>query len=223
MPWLCILTPGVVMTRKFQENLFRISARQSDYDKHNENTVSKERFHRVPRHRLASDDPKDVEMSITRSYGRVDEAPDLETQDTSRQRNMAPTQGFSANKTNSHSADNDDDILILSDSGKYVPIERLEKSKKRKRSSLDTGFEVKDAVRELNSLHISTPVDLPTQHTRKKARSQTFERQMAFGKEKQKKQKHKSVEKRAVVGNENPPEPPFSTFVAGHLPLNTSN
>jgi hypothetical protein len=132
---------------------------------------------------------------------------------------MAPTQAVHANRIDNQSIEDDDDILILSDSGKYVPIEYLNKSQKRKRSSVDSGFEVKDALRELNSLHISTLIDSPAQHTRKKARKETFEHQTALGKEKRNTQKHKSVEKRPVVGNENPPEPPFSTFVAGHLPF----
>jgi hypothetical protein len=160
-------------------------------------------------------------MSSRRSYGRVDEALNFETQDTFRPRNMAPTKGVSANKTNNNQSteDDNDDILILSDSGNYVPIEHLDKSQKRKRSSVDSDFEAKDALRELNSLHLSALVDSPAQHTRKKARKERFELQMASGTEKRNTQKHKSVEKRPVVGNENPPEPPFSTFVAGHLPV----
>jgi hypothetical protein len=158
-------------------------------------------------------------MRGRRSYGRVDEALDFETQDTFRPRNMAQTQGVSANKSNNQSTVDDDDILILSDSGKYVPIAHPDKSQKRKRSTVDSDFEVKDALRELNSLHLSAPVDSPAQHTRKKARKEIFELQMASRIEKRNTQKHKSVEKRPVVGNENPPEPPFSTFVAGHLPV----
>lgn len=116
-------------------------------------------------------------MASNRSYGRVDTL--SEPQSRVANNPPIPNQNNVSRRTPDLAKGNhtpeDDDILIMSESGDYVPVEQISSRPKRKRSTaeISLGSRIDDTV--------DSSMDTPSQRTRKKTKNFSFERQMTSG------------------------------------------